>query len=128
MSRAGLADDPFVSDIRGHGLFWAVEFSTPLTPKTLSPRFAARVQARAHQLGIITLGVRSFLLCPASRSPERSADKGLTQMSGTTDGVEGEAILLAPAFITTEEEMDKIAEVVVQAAKECWAEAQNTEV
>lgn len=78
----------------GHGLFWAVEFNTP---NTLAPRFVFRVHQRCLELGIVTLA-----------------------MAGTTDGYKGESLMLAPAFVCTDEEMDKIGEVVVRATRECF--------
>lgn len=60
-----------VSDIRGHGLFWAIEYAG--APTTLAPRFATRVHLEALKLGLVTFG-----------------------LPGTTDGVEGECVMIAP--------------------------------
>ncbi|KAL7414793.1 pyridoxal phosphate-dependent transferase [Mrakia frigida] len=85
----------FVSDVRGFGLFWAVEYKAP---SSLSPRFATRVYEHCLELGLVTLG-----------------------LPGTIDGKEGEVVMLAPAFICTEEEIDKIAAIVIQASEQAFA-------
>lgn len=74
-SRKGLLNSSspvskFVSDVRGFGLFWAVEYKAP---SSLSPRFATRVYEHCLELGLVTLG-----------------------LPGTIDGKEGEVVMLAP--------------------------------
>lgn len=66
----------FVSDVRGYGLFWAVEYDAP---SSLSPRFATRVSELCLELGLVTLG-----------------------LPGTTDGKEGEVVMLAPVSLCSD--------------------------
>ncbi len=84
-----------VGDIRGRGLFWAIELvrdratKEPFDPKL---RFAARIKQEAMGLG---------LLC--------------YPMGGTIDGARGDHVLLAPPFIVTDEELDLLIERLVEA-------------
>lgn len=94
--RASLEDVPQVYDIRGQGLFIAVEFDVP---SDLAPRFASRVKSRAFENGLLTLPV-----------------------SGGIDGVNGEAIVLAPAYNTTEDEAARMVEILSRSINECLAE------
>lgn len=90
--RAELGDCPSVGDIRGRGLFWAVEFvKDKKTKETFDPSitFGIRVQQAAFEAGVAIY-------------------PGWT----TVDGTKGDHILLAPPFIVTEEELDIIVRVV----------------
>ncbi|RMD50250.1 MAG: aspartate aminotransferase family protein [Alphaproteobacteria bacterium] len=86
--RAAFGDHPHVGDIRGRGLFQALEFvadresKRPFPPET---RLAARLKARAMAEGLICY-----------------------PMPGTIDGREGHHVLLAPPFIISEEELDEL--------------------
>ena len=79
-------DHPHVGDIRGRGLFRALELvadraaGTPFEP---SRRLAARIRAEAMEAG---------LLC--------------YPMGGTIDGKQGDHVLLAPPFIVGDDELD----------------------
>jgi len=93
-------DDAFgehehVGDIRGRGLFWAIELvrdrasKEPFDPKL---KLAARIKQEAMALG---------LMC--------------YPMGGTIDGARGDHVLLAPPFIVTDEELDLLTERLVEA-------------
>ncbi|MCX8115048.1 MAG: aspartate aminotransferase family protein [Burkholderiaceae bacterium] len=93
-------DDAFgehehVGDIRGRGLFWAIELvrdrasKEPFDPKL---KLAARIKQEAMTLG---------LMC--------------YPMGGTIDGARGDHVLLAPPFIVTDEELDLLTERLVEA-------------
>ncbi|KAK1517755.1 aminotransferase class-III [Colletotrichum costaricense] len=89
-------------DIRGRGLFWAVEFVKDRETKdTFDPklRFGLRVQERAFEKGV-----------------------ALYPGAGTVDGSRGDHVLLAPPFTTTEEELRKICSVFREALEEIEAE------
>jgi adenosylmethionine-8-amino-7-oxononanoate aminotransferase len=84
--QAALGDHPHVGEIRGRGLFRALELvadragKTPFDP---SRRIAARVRAE---------GMAAGLMC--------------YPMAGTIDGRQGDHVLLAPPFIVDEAELD----------------------
>lgn len=94
--REAFKDDERVFEVRGQGLFLAVDFDVP---STLSPRFGARVKAQCMENGLMVLaGV------------------------GTVDGEKGDCIILAPAYTITEEEVDRMVEIIKKSVKECEAE------
>ncbi|EFW99677.1 aminotransferase class 3 [Grosmannia clavigera kw1407] len=82
------ADAEYVGDIRGRGLFWALEFvrdrktKEPLAP---SLNFAYKVNAESFRRGV-----------------------SLYPGSGTVDGVVGDHLMFAPAYTITEEEIARI--------------------
>jgi adenosylmethionine-8-amino-7-oxononanoate aminotransferase len=81
---------PFVGDIRGRGLFWALELvSDRASKRPFDP--AAKLHARIKR---------------------EAMDRGLMvyPMGGTVDGVQGDHVLLAPPFIIEGSQVDAIAE------------------
>ena len=89
------AGHPHVGEIRGRGLFRALEFVADRAAKTpFDPgrRVAARLRAEAMALG---------LLC--------------YPMAGTIDGKHGDHVLLAPPFIIGDDELDLLVERLGQA-------------
>ncbi|MFP4538208.1 MAG: aspartate aminotransferase family protein [Dichotomicrobium sp.] len=90
MLRRRFGDHPNIGDIRGRGLFLAMEFvadrasKTPLAPQR---KFAARLKEVAIANGLICY--------PAS---------------GTADGVSGDHVLLAPPFNISEDELALLVE------------------
>ncbi|OAA69105.1 Aminotransferase class-III [Cordyceps fumosorosea ARSEF 2679] len=93
--RAALAGCPSVGDVRGRGLFWAVEFVRDReTKETFDPAvtFGIKVQQTAFEGGVAIY-------------------PGWT----TVDGTKGDHILLAPPFTVTEEELDTIVRVLKEA-------------
>lgn len=81
---------PFVGDIRGRGLFWALELvSDRASKRPFDP--AAKVYARVKR---------------------EAMDRGLMvyPMGGTIDSVRGDHVLLAPPFIIEGSQVDAIAE------------------
>ena len=93
---------PHVGDIRGRGLFWAVELvenrqeKTPFDP---AQGVAKRLKQVAQKNG---------LLC--------------YPMSGTIDGKHGDHILLAPPFIISETEMDLLIDKLSKSLDEVLGE------
>lgn len=88
--RAALGDHPNVGDIRGRGLFVGVEFVADRDSKaTLDPSLKthARLKAAAMAHGLMVY-----------------------PMGGTVDGVHGDHVLLAPPFICTPQDIDRIIE------------------
>jgi adenosylmethionine-8-amino-7-oxononanoate aminotransferase len=88
--QAAFGDHPQVGDIRGRGLFQAVELVAdradkhPFDPKL---RLHARVKAAAMGEGLMVY-----------------------PMGGTIDGVQGDHVLLAPPFIVADDDLDRIVE------------------
>jgi adenosylmethionine-8-amino-7-oxononanoate aminotransferase len=88
--RAAFGQHPHVGEVRGRGLFRALELvadragKTPFDP---SRRIAARVRAE---------GMAAGLMC--------------YPMAGTIDGRQGDHVLLAPPFIVGDEELDLLVE------------------
>lgn len=93
--RARFADHPHVGDVRGRGLFWGVEIvrdrqsKAPFDP---SLRVHAQIKAAAMAQG----------LC-------------VYPMGGTLDGKLGDHVLLAPAFIVTEAQLQAIVDRLAHA-------------
>ena len=90
--RAAFADHPHVGDIRGRGLFQAVELvrdRATMTPFDATARVAARLKADAMTRG---------LCCYPS--------------AGTVDGRSGDHVMLAPPFIVTDAQLDRMVELL----------------
>ena len=88
--KAAFAEHPHVGDIRGRGLFQAVELvrdRATMTPFAATARVAARLKADAMARG---------LCCYPS--------------AGTVDGHSGDHVMLAPPFIVTDAQLDLIVE------------------
>jgi adenosylmethionine-8-amino-7-oxononanoate aminotransferase len=88
--KARFAQHPFVGDIRGRGLFWALELvSDRASKRPFDPtlKLHARVKREAMAQGLMVY-----------------------PMGGAVDGVQGDHILLAPPFIVEASEVDLIVE------------------
>jgi adenosylmethionine-8-amino-7-oxononanoate aminotransferase len=86
--RAKLGDHPAVGDVRGRGLFRAVELvadRTTRAPADPSLKLHARVKRAAMEEGLICY-----------------------PMGGTVDGVHGDHVLLAPPYIISDDEVDEL--------------------
>ena len=82
--------NPYVGDIRGRGLFWGVELvhdKASKVPFDAALKLNAQIKAQAMQNGVLCY-----------------------PMGGTIDGKNGDHILLAPPFIISEAEIDKVVE------------------
>jgi adenosylmethionine-8-amino-7-oxononanoate aminotransferase len=95
--RAAFGDHPHVGDIRGRGLFWALELvadrqsKAPFEPAL---RLHARIKGEALANGLICY-----------------------PMGGTIDGVRGDHVLLAPPFILEEPQLDELVEKLALAVE-----------
>lgn len=88
--RERFANNPHVGDIRGRGLFWAIEYVEERTGKTpFDPalKLNARVKSEAMARGL-----------------------GCYAMPGTVDGKLGDHTMLAPPYICTAAQIDTIVE------------------
>ena len=87
-----------VGDIRGRGLFQAIEFVSSRDTKQpidANLQFAANLKKVAFKRGLICY-----------------------PMAGTIDGRNGDHVLLAPPFIVTTDEINKIVEILGEAVDE----------
>lgn len=89
-------DNKIVFEVRGQGLFLAVDFDVPTS---LTPRFGNRIKDKCLDNGLLTLG-------------------GV----GTVDGTAGDCLILAPAYTITKEEVDKMINIISKSVRECEAE------
>ncbi|WP_439524521.1 aspartate aminotransferase family protein [Marivita sp.] len=92
---ARFGQHPNVGDIRGRGLFWSIELVQDRTSKSPFPasvELAPAIRAAALELG---------LMCYPAQ--------------GCADGMNGDHVLLAPAYITTPEEIEQIADLLAAA-------------
>ena len=93
--RRALEGSKYVGDIRGRGLFWAVEFLKDRKTKKSFDRtmgFGLRVQQAAFERGV-----------------------AVYSGSGTVDGIEGDNVWLAPPFTVTEKNLREIVDVLREA-------------
>ncbi len=102
---AAFGEHPHVGDIRGRGLFQAIELvadrasKQPFDPKL---RTHARVKAAAMAEGLMVY-----------------------PMGGTIDGVRGDHVLLAPPFIVSDDDLDRIVARLHKAVDGAIASARN---
>jgi adenosylmethionine-8-amino-7-oxononanoate aminotransferase len=97
---------PHVGDVRGRGLFMAVELvADRATKATFDPasRLHARVKARAMAHGLLVY-----------------------PMGGTIDGRSGDHVLIAPPFIVSESQLEDIVARLAHSIDEAIAEVRNT--
>lgn len=97
------ADDDWIGDIRGRGLFVGVEFVISRATKEPTAGGDAFVAALKRE------GLRRELL--------------LYPGSGTVDGTEGNHVLFAPPFIATESDIAEIVDRFADVVRTCVAEA-----
>ncbi|KAJ5317151.1 hypothetical protein N7508_001659 [Penicillium antarcticum] len=95
---------PHVGDIRGRGLFWAMEF----------------VQDKATKEPYPPSKTLSWTLHTTGLKPEYSIS--LMPGSGGIDGVNGDHIILAPPYNTTRAEIDLIVDLTVRVIKDVLGE------
>lgn len=100
--REMLRDLPCVGDVRGLGMLWGVEFvvakkiKDPISPEV---HFSSRVADLAFERGII--------FYPGA---------------GCADGVCGDHILIAPPFVITKDEIERVVTVLRNVIGEAWQE------
>ncbi len=85
-------NQPHIGDIRGRGLFRAIEF---VADKATKSPFAPAVKLH-HRLKVRAM--ESGLICYPN--------------GGTVDGVRGDHVLLAPAFIISEDQIDELVDTL----------------
>ena len=92
--RNRLGNHPHVGDIRGRGLFWAIEF---VADKTTKEPFNAQLEV-AKRMG--------------GKGLQKGYDISLFAATGAADGWNGDHFLLAPPFTVTERDVEEIVERV----------------
>ncbi|KAH6963367.1 pyridoxal phosphate-dependent transferase [Fusarium avenaceum] len=101
---------PYVGDIRGRGLFWAVEFVTNKQTKMPFP---------------YSLGLNSML---HSRGMSAGYEIALFNANGGYDGYSGDHFLICPPFIVTKEDIDDIVERTARVIEDTFAELSSSAV
>ncbi|KAF4340820.1 CAR2-ornithine aminotransferase [Fusarium beomiforme] len=101
---------PYVGDIRGRGLFWAVEFVTNKTTKTPFP---------------YDLGLNSML---HARGMSPGYEIALFNANGGYDGYSGDHFLICPPFIVTKDDVDDIVERTARVIEDTFEELGNSAV
>jgi adenosylmethionine-8-amino-7-oxononanoate aminotransferase len=101
---------PYVGDIRGRGLFWAVEFVTNKTTKTPFP---------------YSLGLNSML---HSRGMSAGYEIALFNANGGYDGYSGDHFLICPPFIVTKNDVDDIVERTARVVEDTFKELMGSAV
>ncbi|TVY56541.1 putative aminotransferase [Lachnellula suecica] len=91
-----LSGHRYVGDIRGRGLFWAVEFVADKGTKTPFPA-ALNLHSRLHSKGL-----------------SKGYELALFNAPGAADGYSGDHIVLAPPYIVNEADIDDIVERLVR--------------
>lgn len=85
-----LTSHPNVGDIRGRGLFWGLEF---VKNKETKDPFDPNIKVAYGMMDLAVSSEFNITIYPAT---------------GTVDGIKGDHIILAPAYIVTKEDVDYI--------------------
>jgi adenosylmethionine-8-amino-7-oxononanoate aminotransferase len=93
--KGALEEHPAVGEIRGRGLMIGVEFVEDRATRRAYPR-AARIAE-----GVLTAARERGVL--------------VYMGSGNADGVDGDTIILGPPFVITDDELQRVAEVIAEA-------------
>jgi 4-aminobutyrate aminotransferase-like enzyme len=93
--KGALEEHPSVGEIRGRGLMIGVEFVEDRTTRRAYPRTARIAE------GVLTAARERGVL--------------VYMGSGNADGVDGDTILLGPPFVITDDELQRVAEVIAEA-------------
>jgi hypothetical protein len=99
--RAALGDHPHVGDIRGRGLFWALEFVRDRDRKEPFPaaeRVAWTVWQRAFDLGLV-----------------------LYYSQGCADGLNGDVIMVGPPLIIGQAQLETVVSLLTRAVESAFA-------
>ncbi|KAF3042072.1 hypothetical protein E8E11_007176 [Didymella keratinophila] len=105
--RDAFATSKYVGDIRGHGLFWCVEFMKDAAQKVPFPAemaFGSRVQLAAFDLGV-----------------------AVYPGAGTVDGLRGDHVLIPPPYTVSDEELTITVSTLKRAYDQVVAELEVVE-
>ncbi|MBE3049125.1 aminotransferase class III-fold pyridoxal phosphate-dependent enzyme [Candidatus Bathyarchaeota archaeon] len=95
---------PYVGDIRGRGLFWAVEFVMDKESKLPFPA-GLELHSKMH-----------------SRGMKKGYEIALFNANGGYDGYAGDHFLICPPFIVTEADVDEIVDRTVRVIEDTFSE------
>jgi len=96
--RARFGQHPHVGEIRGRGLFWALELVEDRASKR--PFDARRRISATLKLQALKNGLMCY------------------PMAGTLDGASGDHVVLAPPYIITEAQLDEIVDKLARSMKQ----------
>ncbi|KAK7033813.1 PLP-dependent transferase [Favolaschia claudopus] len=88
---------PYVAEIRGQGLFWAIEFDArPLAPKLAGKKLGFLIEAQCFANNLVVMGMAG---------------------GWNYEGTEGDHVMFAPAYIVTKEEVEKMVDIFVKSVE-----------
>ncbi|KAI8270181.1 putative aminotransferase [Colletotrichum sp. SAR11_239] len=99
---------PFIGDVRGRGLFWAVEFVSDKTTKAPFPP---------------SLDVNNLL---HAKGLQPGYDISLFHAGGTHDGYAGDHFLICPPYIVTESDIDEIVNRTIRVIEDTFTDLSQT--
>jgi adenosylmethionine-8-amino-7-oxononanoate aminotransferase len=102
--KSSLSNHRYVGNIRGRGLFWAVEFVADKLKKTPFPA-SLSLNTRLHSKGL-----------------SKGYELALFNAPGAADGYAGDHVVLAPPYIVNEADVDEIVERLVRVIDDTFAE------
>lgn len=102
--RKELLGHPYVGDVRGRGLFWAVEFVADKASKMPFPA-SVDLHTKMHARGM-----------------QRGYEIALFNANGGYDGYMGDHFLICPPFIVTRADVDEIVSRTVRVVEDTFAE------
>ena len=121
-----LDDHPYVGNIRGKGLFWGVGE----IPRS---KFAAAAH-RTGQIEFVADKKTKEPFPPSAGVANAVHIKGLNDLgislypgTGTKNGVDGDHVLLSPAYTSTSEEIEEIAQKVKETVFQTFEELEKTQ-
>ncbi|KAK0740109.1 pyridoxal phosphate-dependent transferase [Schizothecium vesticola] len=106
--KAALLPHPYVGDIRGRGLFWAVEFVVDKQSKAPFPQ-SLDLHAKMHARGMA-----------------KGYEIALFNANGGYDGYAGDHFLICPPFIVTEDDVNEIVARTRRVVEDTFDELANS--
>ncbi|ROT34485.1 PLP-dependent transferase [Sodiomyces alkalinus F11] len=101
---------PYVGDVRGRGLFWAIEFVMDKESKVPFPS-SLELHGKMH-----------------SRGMRKGYEVALFNANGGYDGYAGDHFLICPPFIVTEADIDEIVDRTARVIDDTFAELASSSV
>lgn len=105
-----LLSHPYVGDIRGRGLFWAIEFVMDKQSKLPFPS-SLELHGKMHARGM-----------------QKGYEIALFNANGGYDGYSGDHFLICPPFIVTEADIDEVVDRTARVIEDTFAELARSAV